>query len=802
MSKQHGKRLICPQCPRSFENQAQLTQHQRDTAHSNAAKQPAPSGRIMCSHCSRSFENQAQLLQHQRDARHLNSPQRAQSVQTGKPSMCSYCSRSFENQVQLLQHQRDSHSNIAKPTPLVPSGKHTVCSQCTRSFENQTQLLQHQRDMGHSNTAKQPTSLVQSGKQILCSQCSRCFENQDHLLQHQRDTGHPFIIKQTAPSAHKKILCSKCTRSFDNQDQLLQHQRDTGHPHAEKQQSAQVQVGKPLICSQCSRSFENEHHLQQHQRDKGHFNDEKQKSPAMPSQKHFVCSQCSHSFDNQEQLRQHEKDKGHSTSNMSGAPAEAHLKQQQQVPLPSKPNQTVRPKTQTNEMSNRPSVSAHGLFPCHERCGKLFQTKEELMKHRKSVKDKYKDHRCIACTKSFDSEETLQQHITSKFHNVKGSTMKAPNAYLNLLLKQLVVDKEDKKQSKGIQKDIVTKIMENVRSQQGGEIYSADVRKAGSSAVKAKIGKADEFDLNIPMHIKVEGIRTQGTLPYSYHERIPKGKKDGASVKNMKAELVLQDGKDVNIPPGQVSVKVNAQTTPIYLTHNGDLIPFKVQQDLYRKIATAIDKLHMKQNVDLSKTAHGPALTLTIRQTTGHIISVDLTPTVPCEHLSITGYGWPRPRTQQALDKKQTDEIVFSGMHLVPKGYELWYISYSKGETALMEKIDTGNKCSRNSMKVIKRLNQICRSGSTSGLPGISSYIFKQQLFWSNEKYTSPGYWHQSNFATCVVDMLQDLETALRGGSLPNYFNASENVLANKERSALNELADFFRKERMIIMHL
>lgn len=424
------------------------------------------------------------------------------------------------------------------------------------------------------------------------------------------------------------------------------------------------------------------------------------------------------------------------------------------------------------------------------------------MVHRRSVKDKYKDHRCIACAKSFETEDTLQQHITSKAHNVKGSTMKAPNAYMNLLLKELVVDKEDRKQSKGIKKDIVTKIMENVRGQQGGKIYSADVRKAGSSAVKAKIGKADEFDLNIPMYVKVEGIRTQGTLTYSYDERIPKGRKDRVSVKNLKAEPVLQDGKGVNIPPGQVSVEVNAQTTPSYLTHNGDLIPFKVQQDLHRKIATAIDKLDMKQSVDLSKTAHGPALTLTIHQTVGHIISVDLTPTVPCDHLSITGYGWPQSKTQQALDKKQIDEIVSSGMHLVPKGYELWYISFSKGESALMEKIDTGNKCSRNTMKVIKRLNQMCRSGSKSGLPGISSYIFKQQLFWSNEKYTNPGYWHQSNFANCVVDMLQDLETALRGGSLPNYFNASENILANKDRSTLNELADFFRKERMIIMHL
>lgn len=103
-------------------------------------------------------------------------------------------------------------------------------------------------------------------------------------------------------------------------------------------------------------------------------------------------------------------------------------------------------------------------------------------------------------------------------------------------------------------------------------------------------------------------------------------------------------------------------------------------------------------------------------------------------------------------------------------------------------------------MKVLKRLKQIINSRKS--LPGISSYIFQTQLLWSNEKYTEPKYWHQGNFANCVIDMLIDTEEALRQRHLPNYFNPSENILADKNTAALDNLAAFLKQEKDILMHL
>lgn len=444
-------------------------------------------------------------------------------------------------------------------------------------------------------------------------------------------------------------------------------------------------------------------------------------------------------------------------------------------------------------------------FTCHERCGKAFETEEQLAQHIKGVKDHYKDHRCIYSTKSFQTEEKLLQHVNSKNHEVKGTKgnrAKARQAYMDAFLKQIVVDEGDQKQPMALVKDTVDQIIKHIRKQDGGELYLANVRKAGSYAVKGKVGKADEFDTNIPLNVDVEDIRLEGPLKYAYDDKLFKGKKDGPFTKQMNVDKTPEDLStgSKEIPAGQAAVKVTAKPKLTNLIYNGDLVPYMVQRDFHRRVQKAIDELGMQKTVDLAKVAHGPAITITIRQKEGHQISVDMTPSIPVPQLKVSDYGWPRQKTEYALSKSRINEVLEAGMHLVPKGHELWFISYSKAETALLETIDSGNECRRNTMKVLKRLKQIINSRKS--LPGISSYIFQTQLLWSNEKYTEPKYWHQGNFANCVIDMLIDTEEALRKRHLPNYFNPSENILTDKDTTALDNLAAFLEQEKDILMHL
>jgi hypothetical protein len=133
-------------------------------------------------------------------------------------------------------------------------------------------------------------------------------------------------------------------------------------------------------------------------------------------------------------------------------------------------------------------------------------------------------------------------------------------------------------------------------------------------------------------------------------------------------------------------------------------------------------------DVDVSRNAHGPALTLNIHQDQGrHDISVDITPSIPCK-VPVTDNGWPRPNTRKAFDSRVLDGIKTTGTHLVPKGDNVWAVSYSKAEKAALSKIDEGNGCRREVNRIMKKHVQDCTSRSKDGLPGVSSHLIKVKL--------------------------------------------------------------------------
>ena len=130
--------------------------------------------------------------------------------------------------------------------------------------------------------------------------------------------------------------------------------------------------------------------------------------------------------------------------------------------------------------------------------------------------------------------------------------------------------------------------------------------------------------------------------------------------------------------------------------------------------------------MDLSRSSHGPALTLTIhppkRYKIQHHISVDITLSLPCD---IPIAKWPRKETKQAFSETLIKGVKETGTHLVPKKDEFWAVSYSKAERALFSRLDEGNGCRKFVYKMLKKYMQSCKSRSRSGLPGLSSHILK-----------------------------------------------------------------------------
>lgn len=435
-------------------------------------------------------------------------------------------------------------------------------------------------------------------------------------------------------------------------------------------------------------------------------------------------------------------------------------------------------------------------------CQKSFKSPEDIQKH----KDSKSVFICPLCCSEFAKRLTLDQHAQDKKHAIKGDAAKRRQTYVSNLYQQLNPAAGDKKQAMETVREIMTQIITHVRGQPGGKMYSADLRKAGSHAAKVKIGKADEYDWNVNLNVKIEGdVRTQGTLSYLYEDKLQASasETEGApSPKNMNVDRKIKDTTTRHIPHGYASLKADPRSVPDSCLYKGDFIPHRLLKDLYDKINTALKevKLPNKTGVDLSPISHGPAITLTIKPVGGHHISVDVTATLPCD-LDVTSQGWPRADTRKALSADKIEKVKQAGIHLVPKGDEVWCVSYSKCEKALLHGIDTGNECRKMCHQIIKRFIQIFSSRCSTS--GISSYIFKHQLFWMNEKQTKgPDYWKQNNFANCLLDMLTDTVKVLNGGRLNNYFDEKINILAGKDRRVLNKLAEFLLQEWDKIIHM
>ena len=166
-----------------------------------------------------------------------------------------------------------------------------------------------------------------------------------------------------------------------------------------------------------------------------------------------------------------------------------------------------------------------GRVFCDDTCGRSFGSKEAWQQHRDHFRAKAgMENVCHGCTKTFIEPNRLDQHQRDTGHKVAPG--KPANNYIDKFMKEkkVHVDPSDKQRSVEKVKSVLDPVMREVRKLDGGEIFSADVRKAGSHAMKAKIGKADEFDTNIPVDVKVKDIQTRGPLPYKFEDKIKPNK--------------------------------------------------------------------------------------------------------------------------------------------------------------------------------------------------------------------------------------------------------------------------------------
>lgn len=132
--------------------------------------------------------------------------------------------------------------------------------------------------------------------------------------------------------------------------------------------------------------------------------------------------------------------------------------------------------------------------------------------------------------------------------------------------------------------------------------------------------------------------------------------------------------------------------------------------------------------VSVDKTFHGPAVTMHILVHNFHDISVDMSPSLQTNQVTLRHYRWPRYLTTYVLPQQVIQEIEKVGLHLVPKGENLWNISVSRAERELMSRIDHDNGCRKMCHKLLK--SDFDEWSKRYNLDGISTVLFKVFLLY------------------------------------------------------------------------
>lgn len=480
---------------------------------------------------------------------------------------------------------------------------------------------------------------------------------------------------------------------------------------------------------------------------------------SVPNLKNVSCLSGSRRFSDQNELSQHQRDK-----HGSKTPAKLNT-----VP------------------AQKGSVSC-------SRCKRSFHAKESLLQHQRDAHKMEKHPLSSSDTRKRSYELTADKKASNNPNQSQQTEMlraKRKKEIDEFYKSKIDINKDEKKASVKIVDDTLFKIMSHVQHQKGGEIYCPNHIKAGSYPVNTKIGKADEFDTNIPLKLgkKDVSVRRDGKITYAYLQN------EHSTNMNVKCGLTeVKNGP--RIPDGHAVASVRGGIIPDTLRRGSDVLPREMRQDLYQKIKTAINDLHLN-HVHLSRDSHGPALTMTIHPNkhtpVKHNISVDVTVSLPCDEPI---QNWPRKETKRAFSEKLINDVKETGTHLVPKKDEFWSVSFSKAERELFSRIDEGNGCRRFVYKMLKKHLQTCKSRSKNDLPGLSSHVLKTQLLWSCEKHSAEGYWNHDNRDLCLIDAMSDLEKTLRSGSLPDYFNKNVEILKGKDRADLQEMANHLRDEK------
>ncbi|XP_067008234.2 cyclic GMP-AMP synthase-like receptor [Anabrus simplex] len=298
---------------------------------------------------------------------------------------------------------------------------------------------------------------------------------------------------------------------------------------------------------------------------------------------------------------------------------------------------------------------------------------------------------------------------------------------------------------------------------------------AGSSYENLKVGKPNEFDINLEFKLPSSDFEITDDREPGYVEVLVK------SLDEKEKRRCFQ-----NFPDGETKLRKS------WLDDKGFLHRSKVSVWMQGVVDKAMKALGTIANLEILRSISGPAVTLKIKQTfeegegkeeeDGELVefSVDLVPV-----FVFSRNEWPR-NMRQPNDVTSPESQEWC---IVPKPpfnrteVTFWRLSFYAQEKTIMN--------NKHSMKKALKLIKLLRD--KENWKNLSSYYIKTVFLWEITRQEE-DFWSQGNVGFIFMHMLKRLKCNLKEGKIPLFWNEEVNLLVARSEAELQGMSNRLTK--------
>ncbi|XP_033098602.1 mitochondrial dynamics protein MID51-like [Anneissia japonica] len=297
--------------------------------------------------------------------------------------------------------------------------------------------------------------------------------------------------------------------------------------------------------------------------------------------------------------------------------------------------------------------------------------------------------------------------------------------------------------------DIKNSLQKFVQDESKTNYTFGDIMPQGSSYEGLKVMEPDEFDLLLPLMLK------NSNWEYSKYQ-------SSGYVFITKIQGYIFNTK---------TPYDNAIVNDVYLS------PIVIKRKMQSIVKRAVDNMVFPNVQRVTLRESGPALTLEVLYDGSQRMSIDVVPSINIGNKLVVAKRHPDSDQYQS----RTDHNMLNN---------LWRVSFSENEKAIIREMDGMYECRRTCLKILKTI-QLRKGSSQLGM--LSSYHLKTCMLHLNAD-RSIGSWHQDNLDDCFKDLLMILIQFLNDGKMSSFFDPNIDLFSTNNTIQLQNIRGWLER--------